>query len=164
MPHLKEAELRVLLYIIRRTFGFKKNADPISFNQFLNGITAKDGRQLDNGCGIKSRTNLNKALKSLEAKGIITTHKERGEKGELLATTYALRFKTGDTKDSRSDKGSTEKAPGGSTERVPTTNSITTHRDLSLEYSKGIAQKRGNTRARGGESTTVRSTTNRERS
>ena len=112
MPYLKEAELRVLLYIIRRTFGFKKNADPISFSQFLSGITAKDGRQLDNGCGIKSRSHLNNALKSLEAKGIITTHKERGDKGEPLITTYALRFKT------TGNKGSTQKALGGSTQKA----------------------------------------------
>ena len=28
-PRLKEAEIRVLLYIVRRTFGFKKSSDHI---------------------------------------------------------------------------------------------------------------------------------------
>ena len=71
MPRLTDPELRVLLYIIRRTFGFKKNEDPLSFNQFLRGITTRDGRVLDQGCGIKDRTTLSKALKSLETMGII---------------------------------------------------------------------------------------------
>jgi hypothetical protein len=34
-PDLGEAELRVLLYIIRRTFGFKKAADTISLGQMV---------------------------------------------------------------------------------------------------------------------------------
>jgi hypothetical protein len=95
LPFLKEAEIKALLYIIRRTFGFKKQADAISFNQFLKGITTADGRQLDHGCGIKSPTNLSNALKSLEGKGIITAHKLVDVKGRLQTTTYALRFREG---------------------------------------------------------------------
>src|SRR5947207_13946810 len=68
LSRLGEAELKALLYIIRRTFGFKKDRDPISFNQFLRGITTRDGRILDEGCGVKDRTTLSKALKSLDAK------------------------------------------------------------------------------------------------
>ena len=40
---LTGAELKVLLYICRRTFGFKKDSDNISINQMLNGIRRKDG-------------------------------------------------------------------------------------------------------------------------
>src|SRR2546423_9842309 len=36
LPELTGAELKVLLYIIRRTFGFKKDADSISLAQMLN--------------------------------------------------------------------------------------------------------------------------------
>ena len=89
---LKEAELKALLYIIRRTFGFKKDQDPISFNQFLRGITTHDGHVLDTGCGIKDRTTLSKALKSLEAMGIITSDKGVDAKGENTTTVYRLRF------------------------------------------------------------------------
>jgi hypothetical protein len=39
LPDLSGAELKVLLYIIRRTFGFKKERDNISLNQLLHGIT-----------------------------------------------------------------------------------------------------------------------------
>jgi len=36
MSTLSGAELKVLLYIIRRTFGFKKGSDTISLSQMLN--------------------------------------------------------------------------------------------------------------------------------
>lgn len=96
LGRLKEAELKALLYIIRRTFGFKRGSDSISFNQFLRGITTRDGRVLDEGCGVKDRTTLSNALKSLEKKGIVVSTKGMDERGENQTTVYALRFKPGD--------------------------------------------------------------------
>lgn len=93
LSKLGEAELKALLYIIRRTFGFKRNTDAISFNQFIRGITTRDGRVLDEGCGIRDRTSLSKALKSLEDKGIIKSDKGVDERGENTTTVYSLRFK-----------------------------------------------------------------------
>jgi hypothetical protein len=92
-PNLSEAELRVMLYIIRRTFGFKKAADPISFSQFLTGITTHDGRVLDNGCGLRSRGHLSKSLKSLIEKGVIVATKSQKANGSQATTSYGLRFK-----------------------------------------------------------------------
>jgi len=91
-PNLSEAELRVTLYIIRRTFGFKKAADPISFSQFLAGITTHDGRVLDNGCGVRSRGHLSKSLKSLIEKGVIVAAKSQKTNGSQATTSYGLRF------------------------------------------------------------------------
>ncbi len=91
-PNLSEAELRVTLYIIRRTFGFKKAADPISFSQFLTGITTHDGRVLDNGCGVRSRGHLSKSLKSLVEKGVIVAAKSQKTNGSQATTSYGLRF------------------------------------------------------------------------
>jgi hypothetical protein len=93
MCHLTEAELRVALYIMRRTFGFKKRADAISFNQFLKGITTRDGRRLDHGCGIAGRTNLTRALKGLEEKGIIVARRSTSTRGDAQTTVYELRFR-----------------------------------------------------------------------
>lgn len=93
LARLGEAELKALLYIIRRTFGFKKDRDPISFNQFLRGITTREGKTLDGGCGVKDRTTLSKALKSLEAKGIVLSDKGVDERGENSTTVYSLRFR-----------------------------------------------------------------------
>ena len=93
LAQLGEAELKALLYIIRRTFGFKRDRDPISFNQFLRGITTRDGRVLDEGCGVRNRTTLSNALRSLEEKGIIRSEKGEDERGENITTVYMLRFK-----------------------------------------------------------------------
>src|SRR5215212_1079955 len=93
LARLGEAELKALLYIIRRTFGFKKDRDPISFNQFLRGITTQDGRVLDRGCGVRDRTTLSRALKALEAMGVIVSDKGVDERGENITTIYSIRFK-----------------------------------------------------------------------
>ncbi len=95
LARLGEAELKALLYIVRRTFGFKRDRDPISFNQFLKGITTRDGRILDEGCGVRNRTTLSTALKSLEEKGIVISEKGTDERGENVTTIYRLRFKDG---------------------------------------------------------------------
>ena len=72
LPVLDAAELRVLLYIVRRTFGFdKRSGDTSSYKQFLAGITTRDGRVLDRGCRVKNCTNLSRALQKLEARGLI---------------------------------------------------------------------------------------------
>jgi hypothetical protein len=49
---LSGAELKVLLYIVRRTFGFKKLHERISLSQIRRGITTRDGRVLDRGTGL----------------------------------------------------------------------------------------------------------------
>ena len=95
LADLGHAELKALLYIIRRTFGFKKDADSISFSQFLTGITTKDGIVLDRGCGIKKASNLSTALKSLEEKGIIVTTKGDDAAGDKSTTIYSLHFAEG---------------------------------------------------------------------
>jgi hypothetical protein len=89
---LSGAELKVLLYIIRRTFGFKKASDDISLNQMLNGIVRKGGERLDSGCGIKNRTTLSQALQSLESMGIILKKRNASPQKKDLPTTYSLRL------------------------------------------------------------------------
>ena len=44
LPVLSGAELKVLLYVSRRTFGFKRDSDNISLSQMLNGLRTRDGR------------------------------------------------------------------------------------------------------------------------
>jgi DNA-binding transcriptional ArsR family regulator len=94
MPQLADNELRVLLYIVRRTFGFKRDSDTISLSQMVHGITTKDGQVLDAGTGL-SKSTVARGLKSLREKGIIVAtrnaSKERGDQ----PTTYRLRFRTG---------------------------------------------------------------------
>lgn len=93
MPDLGEAELKVLLYIIRRTWGFagKQEGDTIALSQLCNGIVTADGQRLDRGTGL-SKSGATKALLSLRTKGIITRIKNRDHVRGDTATTYRLRM------------------------------------------------------------------------
>src|SRR5919202_531960 len=76
MPVLSDGELRVLLYIMRRTFGFKKQSDNISIKQLVQGITTRNGKVLDHGTGA-SRASVVRALRGLTKKGIIVAQRNR---------------------------------------------------------------------------------------
>ena len=91
LPELSESELKVLLYIIRRTFGFKKDADTISLKQMVEGIRTKDGRQLDRGAGV-SKTSATRGVAGLVDKGIIVAARNRSQERGDEPTTYQLRF------------------------------------------------------------------------
>ncbi len=41
LPDFSGAELKVLLYVMRRTMGFKKDSDTISLGQICAGITTR---------------------------------------------------------------------------------------------------------------------------
>ena len=63
-----------MLYICRRTFGFHKDEDNISFTQFEKGIKSHQGRQLDFGTGL-SRPSINVSLRNLTIAGAISSKK-----------------------------------------------------------------------------------------
>ena len=85
---LSGSEYKVLMYILRRTFGFKKDADSISYTQMLNGIVRRDGARIDYGAGIKSPTTLTQAIKRLEELGVITAVRNSSQEKGLETTTY----------------------------------------------------------------------------
>jgi hypothetical protein len=89
LASLSGPETKVLLYLVRRTFGFKRDSDAISLNQMLHGLKTRDGRQLDRGVGL-SKPTIVKALKELESRRIIVTRRERQADGAYVANTYAL--------------------------------------------------------------------------
>lgn len=93
MPDLTGSELKVLLYIIRRTFGFKKDTDTISLKQMVDGITTKDGRQLDRGTGLAKQSATTAVAGLVTKQIIIATRNKSPEKGDE-PTTYQLRFAT----------------------------------------------------------------------
>jgi hypothetical protein len=96
MPQLSGAELKVLLYICRRTFGFKKDSDSISLHQIAHGIITRDGRVLDSGTGLCKR-HVQRALKVLEKKNIIQVARKVDETGLNEVNTYSLNMlDTGD--------------------------------------------------------------------
>ncbi|MDD5638657.1 MAG: replication protein [Candidatus Pacebacteria bacterium] len=69
---LNGSEQKVLIFILRHTWGFKKTSDNISLTQLQNGV-----KNLDKGTGL-SRKTITKSLKSLVEKGFI--QKSRGKK------------------------------------------------------------------------------------
>jgi len=89
LPYLSPSALKVLLYLVRRTFGFKKDSDSISLSQICNGIRRKNGKIIDNGTGL-SRPAVIKALRVLEHNNIIITYRSKNYKGEKQTNTYSL--------------------------------------------------------------------------
>lgn len=68
---LSPTEQKILDYILRHTWGYKKVADAIAISQFIKGITKRDGTIVDKGTGIKNAKTVRKALRGLEQKGFI---------------------------------------------------------------------------------------------
>jgi phage replication O-like protein O len=89
MSRLSGGELKVLLYICRRTFGFRKDSDSISLTQIAHGITTKAGRVLDQGTGLSKRHVIN-ALKTLEKRNIIKVSRTMDEAGLHEVNIYSL--------------------------------------------------------------------------
>jgi hypothetical protein len=88
---LSFAELKVLLYIIRRTFGFKKDSDAISLRQITEGITTKDGRVLDRGTGLSRKATF-QAVQSLEERGLLVVSRTVAGDGVNQINIYSLVF------------------------------------------------------------------------
>jgi hypothetical protein len=91
LPVLSGAELKVLMYVIRRTFGFGKEADAISTAQLADGITTRDGRVLDSGTGL-AKSSIKTATASLVEKEILTVRRVRSPEGDYETNVYSLRF------------------------------------------------------------------------
>lgn len=92
---LTEAELRVLLYIVRRTFGWKKELDNISLSQITGGIVKRDGVRLDWGAGV-AKSSAVRAIRGLVEKGVIISRHNFREDGGSDVTTFALRMRDPD--------------------------------------------------------------------
>jgi phage replication O-like protein O len=95
MSHLTGGELKVLLYICRRTFGFRKESDSISLTQIAHGITTKAGRILDQGTGLSKRQ-VQRALRVLENRKVILVERKVDETGLHEINTYRLNVRGGD--------------------------------------------------------------------
>ena len=92
LPRLTDPELRALLYLVRRTLGSRERAEAISLRQFLEGARAGDGRVLDEGCGIRNRSTLTRALEGLQARGLVVGERRSSPERGDLATLYRLVF------------------------------------------------------------------------
>ena len=82
LPDLTEAELKVLLYIIRRTLGSKKEWEQITI------------KEIGEKCG-KGKMSILRAIKSLKQKNYINVTEQRDDKGRNTANLYSLRKEPG---------------------------------------------------------------------
>ena len=116
---LKHSELLALLYIVRRTFGFRdrygeiKDGDRISLRQFHEGIVTRDGRRLDHGCGVRNKTSITEALKRLEELKLIRVRRSESKEKGNETTWYALAFVGDGIDDSDSRVARTSNDSGG---------------------------------------------------
>lgn len=91
LPDLTGAELKVLMYVIRRTFGFKRDSDHISLSQMVQGITRKDGSVLDRGTGL-TKESVIKAARTLVDKGILVRTRVTSVDKGFESTEYSLKI------------------------------------------------------------------------
>lgn len=87
MAYLSGAEFKVLCYIVRHTFGWRKEADAISLQQITSGIMRRDGTRLDNGTGL-SKAGAVAAIKRLEELRIIEAVRHSSPERGHEPTTY----------------------------------------------------------------------------
>src|SRR5665811_410110 len=141
LPQLADNELRVLLYIVRRTFGFKRDTDTISLSQMVHGITTKEGQVLDTGTGL-SKSTVARGLKGLRDQGVIVATRNQSISRGDQPTTYRLRFKADVTPESQvnvpvSDERDTPRvSPAGQAVYQPWDTQETDSQKTAFEYSK----------------------------
>jgi len=103
MAPLGPSAFTVLMYVARRTFGFKRHSDQISLDQICHGIVTgevrdatgaiiKPARRLDHGTGLAKSTVV-RALDRLIAAGLIRKRKNADPRRGQLANTYGIVFK-----------------------------------------------------------------------
>jgi hypothetical protein len=110
LPALSGAEVKVLLYILRRTYGFKRDADRITLTQLCSGIRRHDGSHLDYGTGLSRRAVI-EAVKGLEEKGVVDVVRGLTDEGVADVNVYRIR-QASDGVVQKSNYGSYFSAPG----------------------------------------------------
>ena len=74
---LSGAQVKVALYVYRRTLGFNKDTDAIALSQFQDGLRGDNGKWHDEGTGLVKRTIID-AVAFLDWCGLIHRTKSKG--------------------------------------------------------------------------------------
>lgn len=131
LSELSGAELKVVLYIARRTYGFGKESDNISLTQICTGIKKRDGTVLDTGTGL-SRSSVARAIKTLEDRDIILRKVNVSEaSNEHEESTYSLNLNWQPNPGSGRGGQNNEGRRGGEEEKgvVPKSNHLVSKRE-----------------------------------
>lgn len=119
LSHLSGAETKIMLYLFRKTLGYKKFSDRLSLTQIANGCRRRSGEPVDGGTGL-SRSTVAVALKSLEQKHLIVVTRMQTEAGDSDMNVYSVRWRK-DGVVRKSDYPSPEIGPPGNPENGPPT-------------------------------------------
>ena len=92
MATLSDSELRVVMYAVRRTYGFGRKTNKISVPQFAHGLTDNEGEVLDRGTGLSERS-VYRAVNSLVGKDILRERRNRGKDGGERSKSYSLNLR-----------------------------------------------------------------------
>lgn len=76
------AEMKVILYILRHTWGYGDESKRITVDEFVNGRKRKDGTRIDNGCGIASNS-VRSGLRKAEEHGYILVEVDDTDKARI---------------------------------------------------------------------------------
>lgn len=98
LPSLEGSELKVLIFIKSRTLDWQKFAEAIPMSHFLSGVTDPDGsllldgegRPYSAGTGIRKEDTVRAAIKSLEARKLITVF--RAKRGSVNAANVYIPY------------------------------------------------------------------------
>jgi hypothetical protein len=108
---LTGAEVKVVLYVARRTYGFGKASDRISLSQLAGGIRRRDGTVLDTGTGL-SRSTVKAACSSLVKRGMLLKESNTNEfTREYAESTYRLNLEWTSTAWPRRDTDQVGRVP-----------------------------------------------------
>jgi DNA-binding PadR family transcriptional regulator len=94
-------EMKVILYILRHTWGFQDDQKRITIDEFQNGRKRRDGTRLDSGTGLNRGTIMD-GLKRAEAHGFIGVEVDDRDLGRIKKY-YRLRM--------RGDEGAEDHTP-----------------------------------------------------
>jgi DNA-binding transcriptional ArsR family regulator len=119
LPYLSGAETKIMLYLFRKTLGYKKFSDRLSLSQIANGCRRRTGEPIDEGSGL-SRSTVAVALKSLEKKGLIVVARMQTQAGDSDMNVYSVRWRREGVV-RKSDHPSPESGPPGNPESGPPT-------------------------------------------
>ena len=89
LADLTSAEAKVMLFLFRKTYGYRKSADRVSFAQLERGTISSDGTVIDRGTGL-SKATIWRALKGLQKKGLIEVHRQTTPAGDADVNYYQI--------------------------------------------------------------------------
>jgi len=90
LADLTSAEAKVMLFLFRKTYGYRKSGDRVSFAQLQHGTVSGNGQIIDRGTGL-SKATIWRALKGLQRKGLIEVHRQKTRAGDPEVNYYRIR-------------------------------------------------------------------------